>query len=314
MREVFAAAAGWARERTPFAMATLIDARNAAPAPVGASMAVTQAGAIAGDIGAGCYEGEIVEAAIKTARDGRSRVVGIDLSDDDPIAGGSGCGGFLELVIWKPPADFASRADAIVAGRDDVRLSIDYERDGRADEFVLNVSACRSLIVVGGTTLAQELASVAARVDFRTVVVDPRPAFATVERLPAAAEIVVAWPQDALPELLTAATPLVVISHDPKLDMPALRAGLRSDAPYVGLLGSRRAQDARRAALGADGFDESELARIRGPAGLDLGGVTVAETAVSIVAEIIAAGRERSGTPLRHREGAIHNVAARSLR
>jgi xanthine dehydrogenase accessory factor len=314
MREVFAAAAGWARERTPFAMATLIDARNAAPAPVGASMAVTQAGTIAGDIGAGCYEGEIVEAAMKTARDGRSRVVGIDLSDDDPIAGGSGCGGFLELVTWKPAADFARTADAIVAGRSDVRLSIAYDRDGRASEFALNVPARHSLIVVGGTTLAQELTSIAARVDFRTVVVDPRPAFATAERLPAAARILVAWPQDVLPELLTAATPLVVMSHDPKLDMPALRAGLRSDAPYVGLLGSRRAQDARRAALRADGFDESDLVRIRGPAGLDLGGVTMAETAVSIVAEIIAAGRERSGTPLRHREGAIHNVAARSLR
>ena len=308
MRDLFAAVAGWSRERTAFALATLVDVRNAAPAPLGASMAATVTGTIAGDIGAGCYEGEIVEAAMETARDGKARVLAIDLTSDDPISGGSGCGGFLRVVTWRPPGDFGKVADAIVAGRTEVSVPIAYECDGSTHAFVLHVPALRRLIVVGGTTLAQELASFAARLEYRTIVVDPRPAFATSERLDAVDEIVVGWPQEALPEMLTAATPLVVISHDPKIDLPALRAGLASEAPYIGLLGSRRAQDGRRAVLRAEGFSEAELARIHGPAGLDLGGVTMAETAVSIVAEIVAVARERSGGPLLRHGGAIHNI------
>jgi xanthine dehydrogenase accessory factor len=172
--------------------------------------------------------------------------------------------------------------------------------------FETIVPARRELIVVGGTTLAQEIAAIAARLDFRTIVVDPRPAFATPERL-AVDEIVIAWPDEVLPARLNARTPLLVISHDPKIDLPALRAGLASEAPYIGLLGSRRAQAGRRDVLRSEGFPETALARIHGPAGLDLGGTTVAETAVSIVAEIIAAERGRDGGPLQRHLGNIHN-------
>ncbi|HXM08033.1 MAG TPA: XdhC family protein, partial [Candidatus Acidoferrum sp.] len=119
-------------------------------------------------------------------------------------------------------------------------------------------------------------------------------------------EVVVAWPEDALPALLDDRTPLLVLSHDPKIDLPALRCGLRSRAPYVGLLGSRRAQRSRRDALLEDGFEPNEVDRIQGPAGLDLGGVTVAETALSIVAEIVAKSRGGAGTPLSATQLPIH--------
>jgi len=307
VREVFAAALRWSGTNVPFALATVVDVRNAAPAPLGATMSVTGDGRVAGDIGAGCYEGEIVSAAAATVKDGLSRVLELDLSSDDIVAGGSGCGGFLEVVTWRPPGDFAKTAAAIVAGCSDVTFSVAYERDGVVREFVATVSGRGKLIVVGGTTLAQELASIASRLDYRTVVVDPRPVFATRERLAAVEELVVAWPDDALPAMLSARTPLVVISHDPKLDIPALRCGLNSAAPYIGLLGSRRAQTMRRAALRADGFAEAALERIHGPSGLDLGGVSMAETAVSILAEIVAATHGRSGGSLLRHWGAIHN-------
>lgn len=308
MRDIFLTIAAWSRARRPFALATLIGVRNAAPAPLGASMAVTADGAIAGDIGGGCYEGEIVEATVATARDGVARVLAIDLSNDDVIGGGSGCGGLLEVVTWRPPANFHEVADEIAEGRNDVMVPIEFERDGATQQFTLHLPRRRELIVVGATMLAQELASIAKRLDYRTVVVDPRLAFATSERLGAVDRIVVEWPQEVLPTMLNSATPLVVVSHDPKIDLPALRAGLTSAAPYIGLLGSRRAQNARRVALRAEGFDETSLARIHGPAGLDLGGDTMAETAVSIIAEIVASGRARSGGSLLQHEGAIHNV------
>jgi xanthine dehydrogenase accessory factor len=115
-----------------------------------------------------------------------------------------------------------------------------------------------------------------------------------------------AWPDEYLPEALNARTPLIVLSHDPKFDLPALRCALNSEAPYVGLLGSRRSQNARRASLRDEGFDQGALARIAGPAGLDIGGVTVAETALSILAEIVAVRRGGGGSPLRVSPGAIH--------
>jgi len=308
MRDVFTAAARWAGSATPFAMATLVDVHNAAPAPLGASMAVTADGTISGDIGAGCYEGEIVQAAIETTRDGRARLLSIDLTSDDEVTGANGCGGSLEIVTWLPDAAFGDIAAAIAQGRGDVPLRVRYEREGTEHTFETVVPGRRELIVVGGTTLAQEIAAIAGRLDFRTIVVDPRPAFATHERLSAVDDIVVAWPDEALPARLTARTPLLVISHDPKIDLPALRAGLASEAPYIGLLGSRRAQSGRRGVLRSEGFDEDTLARIHGPAGLDLGGTTVAETAVSIVAEIVAAERGRDGGPLQRQNGTIHNA------
>lgn len=307
MRDVFAAVSQWSDENVPLALATLIGVRNAAPAPLGATMAVAGDGRIAGDIGAGCYEGEIVAAAALTVADGVPRVLDIDLTSDDVISGGSGCGGFLEVVTWRPPHNFLTTTAAIISGRSDVTFPVAYERGGVNCEFVATVAARDSLIVVGGTTLARELASIAWRLDYRTIVVDPRPAFATRERLPAADDIVVGWPDEALPALLSERTPLLVISHDPKLDIPALRCGLKSNAPYIGLLGSRRAQAGRRAVLRDEGFGEAALERIHGPTGLDLGSVSMAETAVSILAEIVGAAHGRSGGPLLRRSGAIHN-------
>jgi xanthine dehydrogenase accessory factor len=310
MRDVFATAAAWLEANVPFALATLVDVRNAAPAPLGATMAVTSDARIAGDIGAGCYEGEIVEACMATAGDGVRRLLELDLTSDDIVSGGSGCGGFLEVVTWRPDPAFLQTASEIAAGRRDVRFDLDYAREsGERRTFAAVVPARRTLVVVGGTSLAAELAAISARLDNRTIVVDPRPAFATRERLPAADEILLQWPEEVLPGLLSERTPLVVVSHDPKIDLPALRCGLESDTPYIGLLGSRRAQAARREALRIEGFDAAALGRIRGPAGLDIGGVSMAETALSILAEIVAASRGRAGGALLGSGGTIHNDA-----
>jgi xanthine dehydrogenase accessory factor len=306
VREVFSNALALWRENAPFAIATLVARQDAAAVEIGTSMAVSIDGRIDGDVGAGCYESDIVEAARLTAVDGISRLLQIDLSGDDLISGGTGCGGRLDVVTWKPAAGFEELARTASAGVVDSEIEITYERDGVAQTFRLCVARRRVCVVVGATVLANEIAAFLRRLDVRTIVVDPRPAFATVERLRAVDEVMVAWPEDALPALLDDRTPLLVLSHDPKIDLPALRCGLRSRAPYVGLLGSRRAQRSRRDALRKDGFTPNEVARIHGPAGLDLGGVTVAETALSIVAEIVAKSRGGSGASLAATQRPIH--------
>jgi xanthine dehydrogenase accessory factor len=277
-------------------MATLTGLSGARPAPLGTSIAVALDGEIAGDIGAGCYEAAIVEAAIRCARDGDARRLDVSLDGDELL--GTSCGAQMSVTVWRPDRSFAEEARAIARGVRAVYLSI--------PNFHYLVAPKEPLVIVGATALAQELACIARRMDFFTTVVDPRAAFATHARLPDAAEIVHDWPDDALPALLSARSAVAVLSHDPKLDLPALRCALRSPAWYVGLLGSRNAQAARRNALAGEGFDAQALARIRGPVGLDIGAHTDAEIALAILAEMTALRRGRSGTALVAARGTIH--------
>jgi xanthine dehydrogenase accessory factor len=311
VREVFAKALAWRIAGTPFAIATLVARQDAAAAEVGTSMSVSLDGHIDGDVGAGCYESDIVQAAGATALDGIPRLLEIDLSGEDLISGGTGCGGRLRVVTWKPSSEFDAFAQTAVAGVSDAQIDVAYRCDDRTETFRLRVSRRRACVIVGATVLANEVAAFLRRLDMRAIVVDPRAAFATSERLPNVDEIVVEWPDDALPRLLSSDTPLLVLSHDPKIDLPALRCGLRSAAPYIGLLGSRRAQRSRREALLEDRFQAHDVERIAGPVGLDLGGVTVAETALSIAAEIVAASRGGIGTPLSSTTQPIHRRDAR---
>jgi xanthine dehydrogenase accessory factor len=298
MREVFATVARWLDAGVPCALATLVELRDAKTAPIGTTVAVAGDGRIVGNIGAGCYEAEIIESAQRTLADGVLRPLDISLDSDDELRGGTGCGATMCLLIWRPGRAFADDARAIVAGDHAVTLNVG------TFEYVFPPKD--RLILIGATSLAADLAAIGRRMDMRVTVVDPRPAFATPERIADAHAIVREWPDDYLPLALSSDTPIVVLSHDPKFDLPALRCALRSNAPYIGLLGSRRAQASRRKALRAQGFDDAAIARIRGPVGLDIGGVTTAETAISILAEIVAQRSGRDGRPLQAHEGAIH--------
>jgi xanthine dehydrogenase accessory factor len=307
LRDVFAVAGAWLEEGRDFALATLVALRAAATAPIGTTIAVDARGQIVGNIGAGCYEGDVVEACLLTAADGRSRTLDINLTGDDELMGGTACGAVMEIVVWRPNISFAAQARDIAAGVDEVRMTISYERADRGSVSFEHLFEARgTLVLVGATSLAAEIAAIARRLDFHVVVVDPRPAFATTQRVPDAHELVREWPDDYLPRALGPRTAIVALSHDPKFDVPALACALRSEAPFIGLLGSRQAQAARRASLRERGFDEDALARVRGPVGLDIGGATTAETAVSILAELVAVLRRHDGAPLSRIAGSIH--------
>jgi xanthine dehydrogenase accessory factor len=163
------------------------------------------------------------------------------------------------------------------------------------------------LIVVGAVDTAEALCAAAKRLGWRTICVDARARFATPERIPSADELVVEWPDVALERLRPDhGTAIVVLTHDLKFDVPALEAALRTDAFYVGAIGSRRTQAARRDALVEAGLDEESLARVHGPAGLDIGAETPAETAVSILTEALAVRAGREGERLKLAPHRIH--------
>jgi xanthine dehydrogenase accessory factor len=163
------------------------------------------------------------------------------------------------------------------------------------------------LLVFGAVDTAEALCRAAKTLGWRTIAADARAKFATRERIPSADELVVAWPEDALARVAPDyATAVVVLTHEEKFDLPALQGALATEAFYIGAMGSRRAQARRRERLLEAGVRPDELERIHGPCGLDLGAETPAETALSILAEIVAVRNGRAGGPLREAAGPIH--------
>jgi xanthine dehydrogenase accessory factor len=178
--------------------------------------------------------------------------------------------------------------------------------------FVDVVAPAPRLVIFGAVDYAAALARLARAAGWRPFVCDPRSQFATPERFPDADEVIVAWPEEAFARLggIDRATYIAVLTHDPKLDDAALTIALRSDAAYVGAMGSRRAQAQRRERLLAAGVEEELLERVAAPIGLNLGAVTPEETALSIMSEVVAVRNGRDGGRLSQTGGRIHEVGA----
>jgi xanthine dehydrogenase accessory factor len=181
---------------------------------------------------------------------------------------------------------------------------------GDVSLFIDVVAPPPRLIMFGAVDFAGALARMARAAGWRPYVIDPRGRFATRERFPDAEEIVVAWPEEAFARIggIDRATYIAVLTHDPKLDDAALELAVRSEAAYIGAMGSRRAQEKRRERLVEKGLTDEDLARIAAPIGLDLGGLTAEETALSIMAEVVAVRNGREGGRLSHAKGRIHEV------
>ena len=189
------------------------------------------------------------------------------------------------------------------------------ERSERRDEgesvlFVDTTFPPPRLIAFGAVDFAAALCRLARAAGWRPFVVDPRARFAQPARFPDAEEVVAAWPEEAFARLggIDRATAIAVLTHDPKLDDAALIIALRSQAGYIGAMGSRRAQESRRERLLAKGVTDEEMERISAPIGLDLGALTAEETALSIMAEIVAMRYGRDGGRLANAKGRIHEV------
>jgi xanthine dehydrogenase accessory factor len=185
-------------------------------------------------------------------------------------------------------ADIAG--DALADGLDrQVRMGKSGMVEAEGASYFLTVQAPHPRIVVTGAVhVSQALAPMAKLLDLDVTVIDPRTAFATPERFPEVT-LLAEWPDEALPRVgLDGYTAFVALTHDPKIDDPGLEAALRSECFYVGALGSRKTHGKRLERLAAAGFDAAATARIHAPIGLDIGAVSPAEIALSILAEIVA--------------------------
>jgi xanthine dehydrogenase accessory factor len=338
VREILPELDRWRARGDRIALARVVATRRSAPRPVGSKLIVSETGELAGSISGGCVESEVVESAREVLAGAEPRLLTYGISDDQALGIGLPCGGEIDVWVDQPdPALLDQLADVARSERRAVffvdlddgqeRLVLDGEDDA-ADELirsghskVVELHGRRvfadvfgpppRLFVYGAVDTADALCAAARAIGWRTIVADARSRFATRERLPNADEILVAWPEEALAQVAPDhTTAIVVLTHDDKFDLPLLTGALTTEAYYIGALGSRRNQERRRERLLDAGVDERDLDRISGPAGLDIGAHTPAETAVSMLAEIMAARAGRDGGRLRGSSGRIHAEVA----
>ncbi len=335
MDETIAQIARWLAAGEQVAAATVVQVMGSAPRPLGARLAVTDRGDLVGSVSGGCVEGAVIQEAEAVLRDGVPRRVRYGISDERGWEVGLACGGIIDVLIQPAePILWRRLADEQQAGRPCAMITvIDPDSAHLGHQAVLDTSTLPrclvergpvaerlqsplagidvgievlvepflprpQLVIVGAVHTARPLTRMAQMLGFRVVVVDPRGRFADRDRFPEADEIRVEWPDQALAELaLDGRSAVVVLTHDPKIDEPALQAALQTDAYYLGAIGSRKTHADRFSRLAHLG--EDCLARIHGPIGLDIGAQSPEELALSILAEIVAARHGRRGDSLR---------------
>jgi xanthine dehydrogenase accessory factor len=332
------------------AVATVVSVKRSAPRPPGAKMVVGEHGDIAGSVSGGCVEGAVVEVADGILRGGEPQLISFGIADSEAWEVGLPCGGEIDVFVsayeegeFERLARAGERAVEVTVLEGEhagAKLLVDLEghRTGtlgsaerdetaaataseliwteaserRDDLFYDVVAPDPRLILFGAVDISAAVCRLARVAGWRPYVVDPRARFATPERFPDAIEVIAEWPEAAFAKLggIDPATSIAVLTHDPKLDDAALLLALRSPARFVGAMGSRRAQESRRERLLAAGLSDAELTRLAAPLGLDLGAISREETALSILAEVVAARHGREGGRLRRSAGRIHQVAA----
>lgn len=302
-----ALALDWYRAGRGAVLATVVETWGSAPRGVGSQLVVAGDGEMAGSVSGGCVEGAVVVEAMEMGPGDKGRMLEFGVSDEEAFAVGLACGGRIRVWV-EPVAGMVNELEALVAaraGRDAVAYWVDVEngargvvRDGYAERFRADQSGMEGdvfvhihnpplrMIVVGAVHIAQALVPMARMAGYDPVLVDPRPAFGAQVRFPGE-RIVEDWPDEALDDLgLDARTCVVTLTHDPKLDDPAIMRAVRSEVFYLGCLGSKRTHAKRVARLQEAGFSEAEIGRIHAPVGLAIGGRGPGEIAVSIMAQI----------------------------
>jgi xanthine dehydrogenase accessory factor len=350
VRDVLPEITEWSARGDRIALATVVGVKRSAPRPPGAKMAVNDRGEVAGAVSGGCVEGAVVVVAEQVIGGEQPQLLHFGIADDEAWDVGLPCGGEIDVWVQayqpgrfeelasaggratevtalagaSPGAKLLVEADGTSSGSlgapelDDAAATaatelLWEEKSERRDALFYDVVyPSPRLIMFGAVDVAASLCTLARAAGWRPYVVDPRARFATPERFPDAEQVIVAWPEEAFAQLggIDPATSIAVLTHDPKLDDAALEIALRSNARFVGAMGSRRAQASRRERLVAAGMTDDELARLAAPLGLDLGAVSGEETALSILAEVVAARHGRDGGRLAHARGRIHEVPA----
>ena len=288
------------------------DRWGSAPRPVGGQMAIDSNGEIIGSVSGGCVEGAVINEGINSINDGKLRIKDYGISNDMAWEVGLACGGELKILIQPINLEDEMVYSIVenIKNREPTKLIINCLTGSRhIDNSVINqvstsdktkkdfihvIDPKPRLFIVGAVHIAQALISLAKIADFEIILIDPRDHFATEDRFPNC-KIINEWPDTALSNFIfDEATHLVTLTHDPKIDDPALIYALKKDMGYIGSLGSKKTHNKRCERLNDIGFCQNDISKIHGPIGLNIKAKTPAEIAVSIMAEIINFRRSKN--------------------
>ncbi len=316
----------WHQSGIRAAMATVIQTWGSSPRPVGSVLAISEKGDIVGSVSGGCVESEVIAACQTSIATGESKFLDFkQISEREVWESGLTCGGKIQVFVEPSPFDSQRNLWNFLVQRfndgqecrllrnlstgEDVDVSVDST--GRfTDEMTKKISSSEdsfafevsdeewfflflkqpiNLIVIGASHISLPLFRIADSMRMRTTLVEPRSQLTEPSRFSTQpGRIVCGWPEDAWDSIICNDTTCVItLSHDDKIDVPALALALRSNARYIGALGSKATQLVRRAKLQEMGFEDSEIDRIHGPIGISIGAKSPEEIALSIVAEII---------------------------
>ena len=314
MRELIEDLLNWKSANASAAMTTVLRTWGSSPRPAGTHMAVRENGEFIGSVSGGCVESAVIEESSEVIHTRRAKRIKYGVTDEDAWEVGLACGGEIEVFItpvnWY---DIEPILISIQAGLPTwYRIQLDnngkispspipkiqkqppFIDDSLLPEHLVLYAAPKSqLVIIGGVNIAQHLIGFANLLGYTTIIVDPRRGFGSYQRFPDADQIVNLWPELAFKDLkITTNTAVAVLTHDDKIDLPAIRAALDSKAFYVGALGSKRTQERRKTALFNQGVASTKLDKIHGPIGIDLGAKSPSEIALAIMAEITAAGND----------------------
>lgn len=295
---LIARAREWAGAR--LALATVLETWGSAPRRAGSHLLVHEDGRFEGSVSGGCVENDVLAAAAEVIASREPQTLRFGVADDAAWESGLPCGGEIAVLVQPVGDDGFSAAlfdhvEAARRGGETVRLATDLTTGrtriagGEEHSFVNAYPPPKRLLIVGAVQIGQSLARIASELGFAVTVIDPRGAYLTRERFPDAAHDE-RWPDEAVAaQKPDARTAIVTLSHDPKIDDPALIAALATPAFYVGALGSRKSQAARLERLRDAGVEAAALDRLDGPAGLPIGSRTPSEIALSIAAGMVQA-------------------------
>ncbi len=301
---VIAAAKAWAGE--PLALATVVSTWGSAPRPRGSHMLVHADGRFEGSVSGGCVESDILQTAAEVIAGAPFQVKRYGVADAAAWEVGLPCGGEIAVMVqpvsatgFDPElfdriAEARDQGDALTVTTDLSTGHSDLRPVETGEVFVNRYDPPRRLLIVGAVQIAQALAALATTLGIETIVIDPRGRFLTEERFPGVT-LDDRWPDEAIAAWRPGpATAVVTLSHDTKIDDPALIAALATDASYVGALGSRRSHAARRERLAEAGVEPSAIDRIDAPVGINIGAIGPSEIALSIAAAMVGAFRDKS--------------------
>lgn len=300
---VLAAALAWKGE--PLALATVVSTWGSAPRPRGSHMLLHADGRFEGSVSGGCVENDIMQAAAEVIAGAPFQLRTYGVADAAAWEVGLPCGGKIAVMVQPVSAEgfdpelFDRIAEARTDGQaltvttDLATGHSDLRPQETGEMFVNRYDPPRRLLIVGAVQIAQSLAALAGTLGIEVVVIDPRARFLTPERFPGVT-LDDRWPDEAIAAYAPGpATAVVTLSHDTKIDDPALLAALGRPTAYVGALGSRRSHAARRERLAAEGVETADIDRIDAPVGVDIGAIGPSEIALSIAAAMIGAFHDR---------------------